>query len=628
LSDRPALTRARVARRARQLWNWRWYLLDPQLESKPVGLSPVRLAQIPAEVRERVLVDADAVVGGHRECFGAAFDPTDRERWSRDPISGWVWPPGQFYQRYTLVDVQRGADVKLPWELSRCQHLLPVAKASCITGVERYSKAAVAEILDWIAANPFCRSINWTCAMEVAIRAVNWIWTLRLIDVDAKTRRLIDASLFQHGSFIFSSLEKHASGYSSNHYFADLCGLIHLALYFASDRIAQRWRAFAVSELYREVRVQFHATGPHYELATSYHRLVTEMLLSTLALLREHRESAPADVVERARNAVQYIRHYRRVDGSVPLIGDADDGRFVILGPYTDWDRTNHDHLLATGHAMFGDETLRVSALDSYEDAAWLLRDSDVFAFAGATTIATSCAYPDAGMYVLRSADDLIVVKTSNRGAFDTAGWHTHNDVLSFDLTLAGAPIVVDPGVGNYSGNVRERNEMRSTRKHATVMIDDTEQNTLTADRAGLWENGGEARSSVDAWESDADCDVLRARHYGYLRLSAPITHVRSFCYRKQQHALEIVDEFLGSGTHDAEWNFVLHPDVTAKRATDRVWLLQSKDVIVTCESDVVLELVDSSFSPSYLKKQRTLQLRGRHRVQHDAAIKIRFGVR
>ena len=65
---------------------------------------------------------------------------------------------------------------------------------------------------NWIDENPLMYSINWGCTMDVAIRAVNWIWTLGLIigskELDNKTIEKIKVSLYQHGWFIFAKSRK------------------------------------------------------------------------------------------------------------------------------------------------------------------------------------------------------------------------------------------------------------------------------------------------------------------------------------------------------------------------------------------------------------------------------------
>ena len=48
------------------------------------------------------------------------------------------------------------------------------------TGNNRYVHEYLRQTLEWIDSNPLMYSINWGCAMDVAIRAVNWVYALNM----------------------------------------------------------------------------------------------------------------------------------------------------------------------------------------------------------------------------------------------------------------------------------------------------------------------------------------------------------------------------------------------------------------------------------------------------------------
>ncbi len=52
------------------------------------------------------------------------------------------------------LELDRPTDVKVPWELSRCQHFTTLGQAYWLTGDERYAREFVDEVSDWIARNP------------------------------------------------------------------------------------------------------------------------------------------------------------------------------------------------------------------------------------------------------------------------------------------------------------------------------------------------------------------------------------------------------------------------------------------------------------------------------------------
>jgi hypothetical protein len=66
-----------------------------------------------------------------------------------------------------------GSDVRVLWELNRLGHFLTLADAYSLTDDERYAAEFFAQLQSWIEQNPYGRGPNWTCAMEVALRAMN-----------------------------------------------------------------------------------------------------------------------------------------------------------------------------------------------------------------------------------------------------------------------------------------------------------------------------------------------------------------------------------------------------------------------------------------------------------------------
>ncbi len=226
------------------------------------------------------------LLGSGPVALGATID------WHRDFKSGYRWNPNQCF-----LDIahghRAGVDIKVPWELSRGQHLVLLAQTALLTGEPKYSTECVAQLGDWIATNPPGCGVNWACPMEVAIRAVNWLWTLSLLMESPVVTNVwladILASLVAHGRFLMENLEVRDDEVTTNHYLADVVGLLYLGLCLTEVREAESWRIFAVRELAREMERQVLPDGVHYESSLSYHRLVTELFLSSAVLCRQHR---------------------------------------------------------------------------------------------------------------------------------------------------------------------------------------------------------------------------------------------------------------------------------------------------------------------------------------------------
>ena len=92
-------------------------------------------------------------------------------QWTRDPLSNYVWPLD--YHRDIKLMRTDGSDVRVLWELNRLGHFITLARAYSLTNDERYSAEFFAQLRSWADQNPYGRGPNWTCAMEVALRAIN-----------------------------------------------------------------------------------------------------------------------------------------------------------------------------------------------------------------------------------------------------------------------------------------------------------------------------------------------------------------------------------------------------------------------------------------------------------------------
>ncbi len=285
--------------------------------------------------------------------------------WHLDFKSGYRWNPDLCF-----LDVAHGhdagVDIKVPWELSRCHHLVLLAQAALLTGKSKYASECVAQLTSWMAANqPGC-GVNWACPMEVAIRAVNWLWTLALVaespEVDDAWFAEVLAMLVVHGRHLMANLELRDDGVTTNHYLADVVGLLYLGLCLKEVHEADRWRTFALGELVREMNREVLPDGVHYESSLSYHRLVTEMFLSSAWLCRQHGIDLPDAFYSRLEKMCDFVQAYMKPNGLAPQIGDGDNGRLHILTGYSHCDPRDHRHLLAVGGLLFRREDWLVAA--------------------------------------------------------------------------------------------------------------------------------------------------------------------------------------------------------------------------------------------------------------------------
>jgi hypothetical protein len=312
-----------------------------------------------------------------RQMKCAAYQRID---WQLDFHSGFRWDERKYFADLDIGKV-RGADIKVPWELARLQHLPRLALSAslaCQSTPSQPSAEAQAcltevkdQLLDFISANPPRFGAAWGCPMDVAIRAANICLACSLAKQtgaqwEPTFESTIAASLHDHARHILEHLEWSETG-RSNHYMSDIAGLAFIAASLPSCAATDAWLAFALSEVADECLLQFHADGGNYEGSTAYHRLSLELVVFPVAMalglaparklavanatreplrgirvpVREDFASRAGQVVEgvdrqlaqRIWRAGNFLAALTRPDDRLCTIGDVDSGRFFKLEP-------------------------------------------------------------------------------------------------------------------------------------------------------------------------------------------------------------------------------------------------------------------------------------------------------
>ena len=544
------------------------------------------LAAADGSAREALLDRAEAVLAHRFDLLGSG--PTDlgpRIDWHRDFKSGRSWPP--VHVSRIVTSYPDGSDIKVPWELSRFQHLPLLAAAYRLTGEERWLEEIGAQLDDWTARNPVGIGVNWACTMDVAIRAANWVAALVMCADAARDRPWLErtvGSLLLHGRFIRGNLEW--GPVRGNHYLSDVVGLLVVASVFSGSRTGRRWAAWATGELEREMSHQVRSSGVDHEMSISYHRLVCELFVcgtQAADALVPGRLSAPYR--ERLDAMLQFASDTTRPDGLAPQVGDADSGRFLPLGDYGRPEFRSHLHLFrqasrprprARGHV----------------------------------------AYPDGGFYVMRHGELWAVVRCGDVGLGGDGG-HAHNDQLAFELCWSTQPLVVDPGAYLYTADPVARNAFRSTAGHATLRIGGEEQNPLRSDYLFVLED--RTRAETLAFEADGPRARFAGRHHGYERLDPPATHERELSFDGDALRVAIADTVRSAGGHELEWSLPLAPGAQVEAGGE-----SAVAVYPSCRLTVVapgLELVaeDGWVSPGYGVREPAPVLRARRTAAPNA---------
>ena len=501
--------------------------------------------------------------------------------WSCDFKTGRRWPRDHISR--VPVSYPDGSDIKVPWELSRFQHLPLLAAAYRLTSEQRWLDEIGAELEDWIDTNPVEYGVNWACTMDVAIRAANWVAGLALVADAAVAEPWFEKvleSLLLHGRFIRTHLEW--GPVRGNHYLSDVVGLLCLSAVFSDGSEGREWAQWAAAELVSELPHQVRPDACDHEASIPYHRLVTELFVCGFQAAEA---LAPGAVSHEDREVVDrmlgFVRDYTRADGLAPQVGDADDGRFLPLGDYG-LDPRSHLHLFRQWRSRY-------------------------------TPATTHAAYPDGGYWVIRSGDVYVLVRCGDVG-LGGQGSHAHNDALSFEFALGRQPLVVDAGSFVYTADPAERNRFRSTAMHSTLQLDDAEQNPLSA--TALFAMDDRRRAEALSWEPAAGSAAFTGRHHGYESLDPPATHTRRFQVQDGAATLLITDTVSSAAEHEAQWTFVLAPcqvSVDAGRVSAR---FESGAKLEIRSDGLEFDVDEGSLSPSYGRREPTPFVRARRRTR------------
>jgi len=506
------------------------------------------------------------------------YEPID---WQVDFKSGYIWSEKTYY-RFIKCSHELGADVKLPWELSRAQYLLPLALSYDLTKKRGYAEEIIKQIVDWILTNPCKFGVNWRCTMEVAIRVANWAVVISLIKdyIDNLPptgkeyfHKVFLKSLYQHGDFITHNLEW-SENLTSNHYLSDIAGLLILAIFAKGTfKEAKKWKNFAIEELKKEMERQVYPDGVDFEASTCYHRLVLELFFYATFLVIINDKNLKEDNFIEVGNEIfgekyiqclykmfEFVLYALKPNGRMPQIGDNDNGRFLHVSIKREV--LDMRYLLTLGAIFFKEPKFKIKEFGFYEEALWVFGEKGYKIWQGLeeNSLADigSKAFPDAGWYIMRNNKDYMIISCGPNGQNGNGG-HCHNDKSGFELCIDGEDIIVDPGTYVYTPNPEARNRFRGTAYHNTVMIDGEEQNRF--DKQVVFRMNDDTFPRCLKWQTGNEIDIFVGEHYGYKRLSQPVNHKREIRYYKKDKKWEIIDKFTGEGEHNLEWALILSPE-------------------------------------------------------------------
>lgn len=552
--------------------------------------------------------------------------------WQLDFRSGWRWSSLEWHRDIKYGHIP-GAEIKLPWEFGRMQHLPLLAYAAALSnaGMNGFQKSSVYanefrnEILDFIAQNPPKLGAQWVTAMDVAIRAANWLVAYDMFiqtgaDFDDKFIGMFTESIYNHAVFILENLEW-SGGLRGNHYLSNITGLLIIAAYLPVSDDSTRWFAFALQELISETNYQFNADGGNFEASTAYHNFSAELVNFAFAfvlacdsskisafknysntnwkykrpLLPLHKQLFKISgnnvvlsnvFLEKLRKINEFSKAIIQPSGSILQIGDNDSGKLFNFVP----DSKLMIDSVST-HNIEDDrkksEKLNKSILKM------VLQNSDLWKFLqDDEKIAlhqNQFAFPDFGLYIFRNENYFLSVRCGSLGQRGKGG-HAHNDQLSITLALKCGEMIVDPGTYLYTSLPKIRNQYRSTSMHNVIYVNNCEQNKFFEfgkdDLFWLFDN---SHAKVRKFDSSG----FMGEHTGYGKIcrrqisiiNDSEIHIHDVCRTDLQKKLRLF----------------LHPEVSVRMESANSIVLSRQTSRLTIEfSNGEIRDYDYRYSPDY----------------------------
>jgi hypothetical protein len=387
--------------------------------------------------------------------FGRPVLLTDPPAWSHNPYTGASWPDAASRAiDYRRTDLAGG--VKPAWEIGRLTMLPTLALASRVSGESAHAERAARWLRDFTRVNPLGHGIHHTSGIEQAIRVITGTAALALLP--ARDRTDLAPALGLIAQQALSCADHLSLGSSANnHLIAEYAAMTTLGASFPSLRNGRRLMMNGHAGLVRETLRQILPDGAGAEQAFGYLPFVWELLLVSFCMAEDAGIETPLAVRERLAASLEFGRAMRLPDGSLPHIGDEDDGRVLLT-----------------------DET--ASRLDVVGDAlaAWLGREGLSGRNPALARLLTGrvpaarrapdgrSIFPHGGYTVWRHGGQVVTFDHGPLGLGALAA-HGHADALSVTIHHLQDPIVIDPGTLAYQEDAALRDRCRSTPVHSTV---------------------------------------------------------------------------------------------------------------------------------------------------------------
>jgi len=393
-----------------------------------------------------------------------------------------------------------------------------------------------AYIKDWISNNkPYKKGYwldDWN-SYSLSIRVVVWMqqFERRGKSLSEKDKTILLKSLAAQVRFLVSNLEVDIGG---NHLIKNIKALLWASRFYEGAE-AKNWGDIALKLLKNALEEQVTDDGVHFELSPAYHSQVFADFLECYSVLDHGEVKDELEIV--LPKMAQFLTDVTHPDGFVSLFSDG--GLNMSYTP---------QECLSIFEQLTNDKVRQ----------------------------ATTISYPNAGYFGLRCQEALILMDAAELAPKYLPG-HGHGDALSFEWSVAGQRVLIDPGVFEYNAGTL-RSFSRSTLNHNTVSLDDEDQTEFwKAFRVGR-------RAHIVSREVKIEDNSISvsAAHDGYTRLEGKPVHSRKILMTPNK--IQIDDFILCGRGQRATSRLMLAPDIQVEKSRQQYFLVGKKlKIAISC---------------------------------------------
>ncbi len=401
----------------------------------------------------------------------SAFDYDEYKRkWNAGFQTENTWPEEPFSPMINISQRVDIGDIRTNWELNRHYQFAALAKSYYCTKDQMYLSELKELFSDWNKHNLFLHGVEWTSAMELAIRVNSWVYTLAFLMKAGCEEEIIGE--LEHGILVMVDyIMKHRARFSSanNHLIVEMysVALVGILTDYAP------WKDEAIRILTEELPKQNYADGVNKEMSLHYQSFVMEAYGLLWLLMVKNQINIP-EVWKKYLTAMsEFVSDSTDDCGKTMEFGDSDEGKILDLNGKIE----NHYQYVLNLMSCLLDQLYTDTPW--HENLDWIV-PQELKVRKGKYCPGLVCSRREGGYTFLRSKDRRVLIGIDHADlGYGSIAAHGHADALSFQLFIDGQPIFVDSGTYNYHVTPDDRNYFRSTVAHNTVMIENHEQSEM-----------------------------------------------------------------------------------------------------------------------------------------------------